>query len=255
MPAIQKTGGGGVSSGSATAVGGGNGDYSTEKNDFTATVTNNTKAIVLSVDSVGGSAITTANFANGTLKVQDVSLTPDQWKTIVLDKFTWTAATKTLDVTSCTGAFTFGTGDIVSLTLTGPDKMRQTSDDSMRNTPTRDVSDQQVGDMFVLTNVPNATPDETIIVDLAGYSGWSVHVEKTGGADTFTVEYAVSNEDALSTADWLAITPTFASGSATADHIAHPASNMLVTKALKLKFTTDGGANDFDAQVFLKRWY
>lgn len=89
---------------------------------------------------------------------------------------------------------------------------------------------------------------------MEGYTGWSIHVEKTGGTDTFDTDYFVSNEDALSTADWLEITPTFASGSASADHIAHPASEMLRTKAVKLKFTTADGGDDADFQVFIYRW-
>ncbi|MFZ6015024.1 MAG: hypothetical protein ACOYUZ_01575 [Patescibacteria group bacterium] len=242
-------GGGG---GGGSSAGGGNNTYSTEQGDFTATVTDATTNIVLSVDSIGGQSITEANFANAILKVWDAST--EEMITITLDDFTWTSGTKTLAVANCTGAFTFATADVVSLTLVGPDKQRDTVADAIKTVEQSPEWAHYISDTFVLTNVPNATPDETTIINMEGYKGWSVHVEKTGGADTFDVDYFASNEDALSTADWLEITPTFASGSATADHIAHPASEMLVTKALKLKVTTAGGANDADFQIFVYRW-
>ena len=107
-------------SGGASGAGGGNNTYSTEQLDFTATITNATYNIVLSVDAIGGDSITEANIMNGILTVYDDSAS--EKIAITLDKFTWTSGTKTINTTNCTNAFTFATGDIVSLTLTGPDK-------------------------------------------------------------------------------------------------------------------------------------
>jgi len=210
----------------------------------------------------------TATYASGTtLTITGLPYTPTaaQFMSVKRQDTTGVSVTYTPDVkafayNSSTGVLTvtgaaFTATDVFVVTAIGPTKMMDVSNDAQRNAPIRDLSDQYVSETFTLTNVPNATPDETIIVDLSGYRGWSVHVEKTGGADTFDVDYFVSNEDALSTADWLEITPTFASGSATADHIAHPDSQMLVTKGLKLKITTAGAANDADFQAFVRRWY
>jgi len=102
-------GGGSSSSASSSgSAGGGNNAYSTEQGDFTATATASSTNIVLSVDSIGGVALDENNFANGILKVWDAS--EEQMRPITLNDFTWTAATKTLAVANCTGAFTFNTG-------------------------------------------------------------------------------------------------------------------------------------------------
>jgi len=190
------------------SAGGGNNTYSTEQGDFTATVTDSSYAIVLSVDSIGGQSLTTANFANGILKVQDVSLTPDEWKIIKLDKFTWTSGTKTLDVTSCTGAFPFGTGDVVSLVITGPDKMRNTTTDSQRTTLTRDVSDQYVVQTVVdTTNVaddtyyPSSSGQST-----NGYRDLTVTgILIDGAAETTTLTVQVSNLGGTTATDWMTV--------------------------------------------------
>jgi hypothetical protein len=194
-----------VSSGSGGSAGGGNNTYSTEQGDFTATVTDSTYAIVLSVDSIGGVALTTANFANGILKVQDVSLTPDEWKTITLDKFTWTAATKTLDVTSCTGAFTFGTGDVVTLVITGSDKMRDSANDAQRNLPVRDVSDQSLPQPVVdTTNVasgtyyPSSSGQATNGYKDLTFTGTLID----GAGETTTLTLEVSNIGGTTAGDW-----------------------------------------------------
>jgi hypothetical protein len=194
-----------VATGSGGSAGGGNNTYSTEQGDFTATVTNASNAIVLSVDSIGGVALTTANFANGILKVQDVSLTPDEWKTITLDKFTWTPGTKTLDTAGCTGAFTFGTGDVVSLVITGSDKMRDATNDAMRNVPIRDLSDQNVVQTVVdTTNVatgtyyPSSSGQST-----GGYRDLTTTGQLIDGvAETTTLTIEVSNIGGTTAADW-----------------------------------------------------
>jgi hypothetical protein len=152
------SGGSSSSAASGGSAGGGNNTYSTEQGDFSATVTDSTYNIVLSTDSIGGQTITEANFANGILKVMDVSASPKEFKTITLDKFTWNSSTKTLDVTNCTGAFLFSTGDIVSLTLTGADKIRDAATDSQKTSLIRDVSDQYGNETLIdTTNVAVGT--------------------------------------------------------------------------------------------------
>jgi hypothetical protein len=197
-----------VATGSGGSAGGGNNTYSTEQGDFTATVTNASNAIVLSVDSIGGVALTTANFANGILKVQDVSATPDEWKTITLDKFTWTAATKTLDTAGCTGAFTFGTGDIVSLVITGSDKMRDSANDATRNLPVRDCSDQFVEQSVVdTTNVASGTyyPSSSGQAT-AGYKDLTFTGTLIDGAgETTTLTLEVSNIGGTTAGDWVQV--------------------------------------------------
>lgn len=248
-----------VSIGSSGVAGGGNNTYSTEQGDFTATVTNATYSIVLSTDSIGGVSITENNFSNGLLKVYDAST--EEMVSIKLDDFTWTSATKTLDVTNCSNAFLFATGDVVSLTLVGSDKMRDTSTDAQRSSLIRDISDQYTSDSFVLTNVPNATPDETTIVSMDGYKGCSIHIEKTGGTDTFAATIEASNEGTLSTDDWIDITQYGFSNAGGADAASYTADTILfsnpnfVTKGIKVKITTADANDDADFNIFIKRWY
>lgn len=188
---------------SGGSAGGGNNTYSTEQGDFTATVTNATTNIVLSVDSVGGSSLTAANFANAILKVWDAST--DEMKRITMDDFTWTSATKTLALANCTGVFTFATADVVSLTITGPDKMRDSATDSQKASLIRDVSDQYVNETLIdTTNVGAATNYYPSSAGLAmdGYSGLSIQAQISGGV-TATIE--VTNDDA-SSPDWVDIT-------------------------------------------------
>ena len=96
--------------------------------DFTATITDATNDIVLSVDSIGGVSIDESILQSGILEVYDLDITKSI--SITLDTFTWTSGTKTLNLTGATGAFTFNTGDIVSLTLIGPDKSYDSRIDS-----------------------------------------------------------------------------------------------------------------------------
>jgi hypothetical protein len=186
------------------SVGGGNNNYSAGR-DFTAAVTNATNAIVLSVDSLNGEIITVENFANGSLKVQDVSLTPDEWKTITLDKFTWTAATKTLDTASCTGAFTFGTGDVVSLVILGPNRTEDKSQDAQRVSNLRDVSDQYVVQSIVdTTNVasgtyyPSSSGQATDGYKDLTFTGTLID----GAGETTTLTLEVSNIGGTTAGDW-----------------------------------------------------
>jgi hypothetical protein len=102
----SSTGGGGG------AAGGGSNTYSTEQGDFTATPTDDSNLIVLSVDSIGGVAIAENHFANAILKVHNDDT--DEMITFALNDFTWTPGTKTLDTTNDTNAFTFANsgGDV-----------------------------------------------------------------------------------------------------------------------------------------------
>lgn len=112
-------------------VGGGNNTYSTMQQDFTATVTDWTNDIVLSVDSIGGISIDESIIQSWILEVYDASANTSI--KISLDWFTWTSGTKTINTTNCTNAFTFNTGDLVSLTLIWPDKGYDTNLDIFKN--------------------------------------------------------------------------------------------------------------------------
>lgn len=248
-----------IASGSGGSAGGGNNTYSTEQGDFTATITDATTNVVLSVDSVGGQAITVANFANAILKVWDA--TDEEMKIITLDDFTWTAGTKTLAVANCTGAFTFNTGDIASLTIVGPDKARNTSTDAEKSIEQAPIYTHNIPDSYTLTNVPNATADETIFIDMQGRHGCSIHVEKTGGSDTFTWTMESSCEGKTSSVDWIDTTQYGFSNAGGADAASYTADTVLFSKsgfvplAHKVKIATAGGNNDADFQVFVYRWY
>jgi len=117
-------------------------------------------------------------------------------------------------------------------------------------------------ELFTLTNVPNATPDETTIIDMDGYSHCSVHVEETGAsADTFAWTMESSTESALSTADWIDTTQfgwtsatVTSAASYTADGIIYSNPGVSV-RGHKVKINTAGGGNDADFQIFVKKYY
>lgn len=129
-----------------------------------------------------------------------------------------------------------------------------------RNSLIRDISDQYTNDTFTLTNVPNATPDETTIVDMDGYDGCSIHIENTGGTDTFEATIEASNEGAESTSDWLDVTQYGFTNACGADAASYTADTILFSKpdlnvkAYKVKITTADGGDDADFQIFIKRW-
>ena len=108
---------------------------------------------------------------------------------------------------------------------------------------------------YSYSNVPNATP-QTIEFEMQGFSDFSVHIEKTGGTDTFDVDYLASNEGTATTDDWIDITAgmTFVGGSATTDHIATPTIKF-TPKAVQIEITTAGGSNDADFNVFIYKKY
>jgi len=108
----------------------------------------------------------------------------------------------------------------------------------------------------VLTNVPNATPDETVVVDLEGYQGCSFQVEKDGGTDTVVLTVFASNEGTASTDKRDDITTngtTLAGGSLTGDAFIHTNKGFR-GKAVSLKITTAGGNNDNDYTVRTYKW-
>lgn len=154
---------GGSGGGSA---GGGNNTYSTEGQDFTATVTDATNNIVLSVDSVGGVLLTEAHFANAILKVYDASATTT--KTITLNNFTWTSATKTLNTANCTGAFLFATADKASLTLVGPPRTEDTGAQAQKTVEQTPLYLRYIPDTIV--NTTNVATGTKYYLSMAGYS-------------------------------------------------------------------------------------
>jgi hypothetical protein len=113
-----------------------------------------------------------------------------------------------------------------------------------------------VPEVFTMTNVANATP-EYVYVNMEGYQGCSVHVEQSGGTDTFTGSFESSNEGAASTDDWIDTgangwSPATAGG-LTADFIYHT-NKGLRAKAHRVKITTAGTADDADFNIFVYRW-
>lgn len=246
------------SSSSSSSAGGGNNNYSTEEQDFTATVTDSTNDIVLSVDSVGGQSITAANFVNGTLKVTKAS--DNSVVTIALDNIDWTSATKTLDTSGCTGAFTFATGDVVSLTIKGPDKTRDYSADAQKTVEQAPVWSHTAGDTLAsVTNEADAT--SYYYLDVEGYEYAGIMIEKTGGTDTvaFTIEATPQNDGtAESSCTYHDITQygteclTAAAGASFADDV----SFRIPTKGLKfirVKVAVTLSANDVDYVIYAQR--
>lgn len=116
------------------------------------------------------------------------------------------------------------------------------------------ISTHNLRTTYTLTNVANASP-ETIEFNMAGYSDFSVHVEKTGGSDTFDVDYHMSNEGTATTDDWIDVTGNMTIiGGATADHFATPTIKC-PCKAVQVEITTAGGSDDADFNVFIYKKY
>lgn len=130
-------------------------------------------------------------------------------------------------------------------------------------TSENDPLDQRYDEeLFVLTNVPNATPDETILIDMRGYQSCSVHVEKTGASgDTFTWTMESNGESALSTDDWIDTTQ-FGWTSATVTSAATYTADGIIysnrgfnPSGHKVKIETAGTGDDADFKVSVKRYY
>lgn len=251
---VEDQGGGG-------SIGGGNNSYTTD-DDFTATVTDGTTNIVLSVDSVGGKAITDANFANAILKVEDISLTPPEWKTIKLDKFTWTAGTKTLAVANCTGAFTFGTGDVVSLSITGPLKMNDASADAQKSVEQSPIYTRYSGDtLAALTNI-TANTTGYLYVSMDGYKYLSLQCATSDATptDTLTLTIEETNQDdgtADSSCDYDDTTlARFGVASWVDTDVIINFDTPVTSKYVRLKYVTSNtGGNDCDVVVYARRSY
>ena len=255
-----------TSSSGGGSAGGGNNTYSTEQGDFTAAVTNATTNIVLSVDSIGGVALNKNNFANGILKVWDAST--EEMITITLDDFTWTAGTKTLAVANCTGAFTFATGDIVSLTIVGSDKGYDKLNNAQYNNPIRGQEDQYASESTVLTNIATNTTGY-IYIETNGYRIPTVQCITSGTAptDTLTLTLEATVQDdgtALSSCtfsditEWMTDLITGATSAASfVDVNCVLASTMpLAVKGLRLKYvTSNGGGGDADLTVHVKKMF
>ena len=110
-----------------------------------------------------------------------------------------------------------------------------------------------VKEIQTFSNVANATPVFGY-VNMEGYRGCSIHVEKTGGSDTFDVDYESSNEGSDSSSDWIDTTATWTiTGGATADHMAYP-NEQLKAVAHRFEITTAGGGDDADFNVFVYKW-
>jgi hypothetical protein len=123
------------------------------------------------------------------------------------------------------------------------------------------VSAHYVGTTYTLSDVPNATPDETTLIDMDGYRGCTIHIEKTGGTDTFTATIESSVEGSGAAVDWIdttqygftAVTAATAA-SYTADVILY-SNDGFTPSGHKVKITTAGTADDADFQIFVKKYY
>jgi len=201
--------------------GGGDTTYSNEQNDFTASITDSTYNVVLSTDSVGGTTISEKNFLNGSLKVYQAS--SEENIDIALDDFVWTVGTKTLDVTNCTGAFEFATGDLVSLSLTGPKKSYDINQDVDKTNVENPIWDRYTSpESLVSASDIGATDDVWVDqgaeIDCAGFKTIGIFVNLTvndsignqlqvlvkhesGGTDEYTLDTSSEYQKTLGNVD------------------------------------------------------
>ena len=257
---VQTIGGGSSSAGGGSA-GGGSSSYSTEQGDFTAAVTDATNNIVLSVDTVGGKTIDEATFANAILKVWDAST--EEMISITLDDFDWTSGTKTLDTTNCTGAFTFATGDLVSLTIVGPDKNRDAGSDAEKGLELAPIYTHHAPLLNVeVTNETNATNNR--YVDVSSYSKVKAQFDGVAGTDTITFAMEASMQDdgtVASSAAYADISQygvSILTAAATAASYTADATfdiDVRGVKFLNLKTVSSGGSNDGDYNLYVRQAY
>lgn len=172
--------------------------------------------------------------------------------TVYSDKADYSVSGTTLTVTGAT----FASDDVFVVKLTGPTRGFDASSNGLNTNNNAPEWSHTQRSTHVLTNVPNATPDETVVVDLEGYQGCSFHVENTGGTDTWAYTFWASNEGTASTDDRIDITTngtTLAGGTLTTDAFVHT-NKGLRAKSVSLKVTTAAAANDADFNVFVYKW-
>lgn len=179
-----------TSLGGGSSASSGDSTYSTEQNDFTAAVTDSSYSIVLSTDSIGGDTISEENFLGGSLNIYDAST--EENINIALDDFTWTVGTKTLDVTNCTNAFEFATGDKVSLSLSGPKKAYDLNQDVDKVTIENPLWNRYTDAESLVSASDIGAVDDTWIdqgaeIDCRGYNTISIWVN-------FTVNNSTGNQ-------------------------------------------------------------
>jgi hypothetical protein len=127
---------------------------------------------------------------------------------------------------------------------------------SLKTTEQSPKNQHYVPETLTHTNIANATP-EFGYIDMRGYTDVSIHVEKTGGADTFDVDYECSNEGVDSSADWIDCTANgfqlVGGANLQSDHLVSKDVDLNCV-GIRYEITTAGGANDADFNVFIYRW-
>ena len=239
----------------------GGGVYSTEQGDFTATITNATNNIVLSTDSLGGTTLTAAHFANGILKV--IKTSDNSVVTIAMDDIDWTSATKTLDTSGCTNAFTFATGDIVSLTLLSSRIQDNRGADAKKGIEQAPIYTHNIGDTLAeVTNETNAT--NNYYLDVTGYDQAYFDFEGVAGTDTITLTLEASAQDdgtvdsscSYTDISQYGISPTTqAAGAASYTADLSAVIDCKGMKFIKFKTVSSGGADDGDYNLRARRAY
>lgn len=102
--------------------------WSNAAGDFTATPTAGTYDIVLNTGILGGQTLSEIHFQTAELE-HYVALTEES-HVVLLDDFTWTPGTLTLDITNCTNAQEFAAGDLVTLAILSQDKAYNATNNS-----------------------------------------------------------------------------------------------------------------------------
>lgn len=122
-------------------------------------------------------------------------------------------------------------------------------------------ADRWIELMYVLTNVPNATPDETITIEMNGFTSCSVQVKKTSGADTFIWTMWSSAEGSGAADQFFDSTQYGWTSAATAPAATYTTDGLLfpvagfTPSAHRVKIATAGTADDADFEVYVKKFY
>lgn len=184
------------------STGGGDSTYGTASGDYTATPTNASYKIVLSVDTLNGQAITAEMIANGSVNILDA--TDSEWHPITLDNFTWTFATKTIDITNCTNAFELATADVASVLIVGPDKAYDSSTDTDKVTVDNPEWEQHAQSTVVSdTDITATTHDYDFALD--DYKNLSLTSTLTDADGTLTMTLWVANGATIGAATFVQV--------------------------------------------------
>lgn len=241
---------GGVSLGGGASAGGGASVWSTKQGDFSAVITDSTKNI-------------TVTGLPWTLEAQNVAIV-EKWDSSG-DKSTL----KLSNVVVSGGVITLGdeddfaTGDVVAVTLIGPDKAYDEGGDQGMVFVTNQDSEKWTSVEHLVELSGQGSVDNIYVIPFDGFRKISIHAQlattNVGDSTTLSV-WASNNPDAGDSGitDWVDVSSLFPNISATANnttvnHIDFVDTAIIPQKLMVRIEMSTGGSNTNTADVYIKK--